>query len=366
MLAGLLRHLPMGRAPRPRSDVRPKLADVRPGMVLNRTYRILHPLASGGVGRVFVAAHTRLPGKVAVKVLHGSFLRDRDSLARFRNEAEILAGLQHPNVVRVLDYNVSEGGVPYLVMELLGGVELRDRIGQARGRRSPAWVAGIVRQVAGALRSAHLKGIVHRDIKPENIMVLSVDGETDVVKVLDFGVSNVSGQRRSRRRRVRDDDVIVGTPGYMPPEQLQLGGKPVDDRADQFSLAAVAWELLAGRPAFLAEDEGALLWQLLNDEPPPLARFCDLPPGQLAAVEKVLKRALSKDRNERYPDILEFARALETALLSDHSGAAEGMAAAAQGPSTPSAPVSTPSLPVLPALAAPLDEFPDVGHSYLW
>ena len=202
MLAGLLRHLPLGSPRRSRPDSRPVL-DVRPGMVLNRTYRIVQPLASGGVGRVFVAAHTRLPGKVAVKVLHGSFLRDRDSLARFRTEAEILAGLQHPNVVRVLDYNVSEGGFPYLVMELLGGVELRDRIGPSRGPQPPVWVAGIVRQVASALRSAHLKGIVHRDIKPENIMVLSGEGEPDFVKVLDFGVSNVSRARRHRRRPPR-------------------------------------------------------------------------------------------------------------------------------------------------------------------
>jgi serine/threonine protein kinase len=347
------------------------MLDVRPGMVLNRTYRILQPLASGGVGRVFVAAHTRLPGKVAVKVLHGSFLRDRDSLARFRTEAEILAGLQHPNVVRVLDYNVSEGGVPYLVMELLGGRELRDLIGPARGPRSPAWVAGIVRQVASALRSAHLRGIVHRDIKPENIMVISGEGEPDFVKVLDFGVSNVSRARRRHRRSPRrhrmqvgldgrqaqepqePQEPIVGTPGYMPPEQLQQA--EVDDRADQFSLAAVAWELLAGRPAFLADDDGALLWQILNDQPPPLGRFVRLPPSQLAEVEKVLARGLSKDRHQRYPDILEFARALDAALAAPEAEA-EG----------PRAPVSTPSLPMLPVVAASLDEFAGVGDSYLW
>jgi serine/threonine protein kinase len=342
--------------------------DVRPGMVLNRTYRILQPLASGGVGRVFVAAHTRLPGKVAVKVLHGSFLRDRDSLARFRTEAEILAGLQHPNVVRVLDYNVSEVGVPYLVMELLGGVELRDRIGPSRGPRPPVWVASIVRQVASALRSAHLKGIVHRDIKPENIMVLSGEGQPDFVKVLDFGVSNVSRARRRhgspRRHRTQHrspmqetQQPIVGTPGYMPPEQVHAG--EVDDRADQFSLAAVAWELLAGRPAFLADDDGALLWQILNEQPPSLGRFVDLPPSQLAEVEKVLLRGLSKDRNQRYPDIVEFARALDAALTA-------GDAAREGDSGVPSAPVSTPSLPALPVVSAPLDEFAGVGHSYLW
>src|SRR5688500_3249759 len=145
MLTGWLRKTPLPRRRPRRPDVCPSggrpANDIRPGMVLNRTYRILHPLASGGVGRVFVAAHERLPGRVAVKVLHGTFLKDKDSLARFRNEAEILAGLQHPNVVRVLDYNVSEGGIPYLVMELLGGVELRDCIAQSSQRRRPAWVA---------------------------------------------------------------------------------------------------------------------------------------------------------------------------------------------------------------------------------
>jgi serine/threonine-protein kinase len=223
-------------------------------------------------------------------------------------------------------------------------------------------VAGIVRQVASALRSAHLKGIVHRDIKPENIMVLSAEGEPDFVKVLDFGVSNVSRARRRHRRPPRRHrgqapgparpEPIVGTPGYMPPEQLQPG--EVDDRADQFSLAAVAWELLAGRPAFLADDDGALLWQILNDQPPPLGRFVDLPPAQLAEVERVLARGLAKDRHQRYPDILEFARALDAALAP----AAEHEA--------PRAPVSTPALPVLPVVPAQLDEFAGVGHSYLW
>jgi serine/threonine-protein kinase len=223
-------------------------------------------------------------------------------------------------------------------------------------------VAGIVRQVAGALRSAHLMGIVHRDIKPENVMVLSGEGEPDFVKVLDFGVSNVSRARRRHRAPRRNrrgapspmEKMIVGTPGYMPPEQLQQA--EVDDRADQFSLAAVAWELLAGRPAFLADDDGALLWQILNDQPPPLGRFVDLPPAQLAEVEAVLARGLSKDRNQRYPDILEFARALDGVLVS----------ASGELPQLRRAPVSSPSLPALPVVSAPLDEFAGVGQSYLW
>ena len=128
----------------------------------------------------------------------------------------------------------------------------------------------------------------------------------------------------------------------------------MDDRADQFSLAAVAWELLAGRPAFLADDDGALLWQILNDQPPPLGRFVDLPPAQLAEVEAVLRAGLSKDRNERYPDILEFARALDGVLVS----------ASGELPQLRRAPVSSPSLTALPVVSPPLDEFAGVGQSY--
>jgi eukaryotic-like serine/threonine-protein kinase len=336
-------------------------------MVLNRSYRILRPLASGGVGRVFVAAHERLPGKVAVKVLHGSFLRDKDSLARFRNEAEILAGLNHPNVVRVLDYNVSERGLPYLVMELLEGVELRDCIGASQTHRRPVWVMGVVRQVAAALRVAHLRGIVHRDIKPENIMVLSLEREADFIKVLDFGVSNVSVRFRSRqRRRGRrqppaschvDPRLVVGTPGYMAPEQLDADKVAVDDRADQFALAAVAWELLAERPVFWAEDERALLWKVCHEDPPPLGKLVDFP---AEGVDKVLRRALAKNRDERYPDIQEFARALDQAVAA--------LAAPAQ---TPSIEISSerlePLAPVpIPRTPAALDEFAGVGESYLW
>src|SRR5688500_14106761 len=117
--------LPDWLRPEPLRRPRPRRVDVRPGVVPNGSYRILTPLASGGVGGVYLAAHERLPGQVAVKVLHKNFLRDKQSLARFRNEAEILAGLNHPNIVKVLDYNVTETGVPYLVMELVEGVELR-------------------------------------------------------------------------------------------------------------------------------------------------------------------------------------------------------------------------------------------------
>jgi eukaryotic-like serine/threonine-protein kinase len=347
------------------AGARLRVGEVRPGMLLNRTYRILHPLASGGLGRVFVAAHQRLPGKVAVKVLHGSFLRDKDSLARFRNEAEILAGLNHPNVVRVLDYNVSEGGLPYLVMELLDGVELRACIGASAVHRRPAWVVGVVRQVAGALRAAHLRGIVHRDVKPENIMVLSLEREADFVKVLDFGVSNVSVRRRTRqpRRRARpspaacrlDPSLVVGTPGYMAPEQLHADTVAVDDRADQFALAAVAWELLAGRPAFWAEDERALLWKVSHEDPPALGPLVTFPAG---GVEKVLHRALAKRRDERYPDIQELARALEQAVT----------ALATPAPAPASTVISSEQLePLAPArAAAALDEFAGVGESYLW
>jgi eukaryotic-like serine/threonine-protein kinase len=350
-------------------------------MVLNGSYRILEPLASGGVGRVYLAAHERLPGRVAVKVLHRSFLRDKASLARFRNEAEILAGLNHPNIVRVLDYNISEGGFPYLVMELIEGVELRRCIGQP-AQRTPGWVASAVRQVAGALRVAHLKGIVHRDVKPENLMVCSVESDGDFVKVLDFGISNVYGRGPARGGDHRDgSDTIAGTPGYMPPEQL--AGDDVDDRADQFALAAVAYELLGARPAFFAADKGNLMWKILNEDPLPLADLCDWP---AAGVDRVLRRALAKRRDDRFPDVQEFARALQLALTaaaaprgdSDPAPAATSESAVALAAAVAAMPPLPEADPAAVAVAAPVagagagamvaaaDDFAGVGDSYLW
>src|SRR6516162_7029298 len=183
------------------------------GVVLQETYRILRPLAEGGCGEVYLAAHTRLPGRFAVKMLHRGLAKDAEALSRFRQEAEITSTLRHPHIVQVFDFNVTESGFPYLVMELLQVKLLSQRVAEA-GALDPPTAVKIIEQIAYALHAAHARGIVHRDLKPDNIMLLAGDGVTDFVKVMDFGISKASW-----RPRLTGGASIAGTPQYMAPEQ---------------------------------------------------------------------------------------------------------------------------------------------------
>ena len=210
------------------------------GIVLQGTYRIIRPLAEGGCGEVYLAAHTRLPGRFAVKLLHRSLARDNDALERFRQEAEITSSLRHPHIVQVFDFNVTDNGVPFLVMELLEGKLLSERV-QKVGAIDPIAAANIIEQIAGALHAAHTRGIVHRDLKPENVMLLAGAGVDDFVKVMDFGISQASW-----RPRLTEGERVAGTPQYMAPEQAQGLREQIDHRSDQFSLAAIAYTLLTG------------------------------------------------------------------------------------------------------------------------
>jgi len=221
--------------------ISPPTSGLSIGIVLQGTYRIVRPLAEGGCGEIYLAAHTRLPGRFAVKLLHRSLVRDKDALSRFRQEAEITSSLRHPHIVQVFDFNVTDAGVPYLVMELLEGKLLAQRIASV-GAMDPPAAVDIVEQIASALHAAHARGIVHRDLKPENIMLLSDAGVADFVKVLDFGISQASW-----RPRLTDGERVAGTPQFMAPEQACGLREQIDHRSDQFSLAAIAYTLLTGR-----------------------------------------------------------------------------------------------------------------------
>ncbi len=283
------------------------VGDIRPGVVLRDTYRVVRHLSTGGVGSVFVAAHERLPGVVALKALHGDRIVDAESLVRFRAEAEVTALLRHPHIVQVLDFDVSPAGVPYFVMEYLDGVDLR--AASAAGPLDVQRVARLSRQIAGALETAHEAGVVHRDLKPENIMLIDAAGVSDFVKVLDFGLLKVMHQEGPPVTR---PDQILGTPGYMPPEQM-LGGM-IDHRSDQFALAVMAYELLAGRPAFTGTDAGALLRAIVDLDPPPLSSVVT---WQAAHVSAVLSRGMAKAPDDRYPNVTAFEHAFRAAVDLD-------------------------------------------------
>jgi serine/threonine protein kinase len=259
------------------------------------------------MGEVYLAAHERLPGRFAVKVLHPDLTRDTDALARFRCEAEIMAGLRHPNIVQVIDFNITPDGTPYLVMELVDGKDLSEILRE--GQRLPAaQVAHIIHQIASALEAAHARGVVHRDLKPENIMRLSLEGQEDFIKVVDFGIS------KARRVRITADATILGTPQFMAPEQAQGRRDEIDHRTDQFALAAMTYVLLTGREPFRGDTAVTILYQVVHQDPDPLGRHVDWPCTHTNAV---LRRGMAKDRDTRYPSVMEFARALDEAIGQD-------------------------------------------------
>jgi serine/threonine protein kinase len=280
------------------------LPEFMPGTILQGTYRIVGPIAEGGCGEIFLADHTRLPGQVAIKVLHRGLQQNAEVLARFRQEAEITATLRHPHIVQVLDFNVTDQGYPYLVMEMLEGETLAKRI--EGGALPPSAAVAIVEQIAQALHAAHLRGIVHRDLKPDNVMLLSGDGVKDFVKVLDFGISQASW-----RPRVTNSAEVAGTPQYMAPEQARGLREEIDSRSDQFSLAAIAYVLLTGREPFQADDPIAVLYQVVHADPPPPAA---LVPRLGPEVDAVVMRGLAKQSVDRFPSVLEFAAALRQAI----------------------------------------------------
>ena len=277
------------------------------GNVLEGAYRITRLIGEGGMGAVYEAVQLRLNKRVAVKLMARELAANREAIARFHREAEITSHLGHPHLVTVVDFGQAESGEPYLVMEYLEGEDLDHRLRRV-GRMSIEAAVHVTRQVASALGAAHDQGIVHRDLKPGNVFLLQIPGEPDFVKVLDFGISKV----KAARTQLTSASAVMGTPNYMSPEQATGMVEEIDHRTDQWALACIAWEMLLGRGPFVADDVAALLYQIINLNPHPLApRVPGLPPE----VEPVLRRALSKQSADRFSSIREFSRSFEAAAF---------------------------------------------------
>jgi hypothetical protein len=275
------------------------------GRILRNSYRILRPLEVGGMAIVYEAEHLRLKRLVAVKFISGELSADTGMGLRFRREAEILGRLNHPHIVKVLDFDTTETGEPFLVMELLSGETLGSRLERdcMLGLRESLAIAA---QLASGLAAAHQAQIVHRDLKPANVFLESVPGEPAQVKLLDFGISKMA----SRSQLLTHEHMVLGTPEYMAPEQASGSTSLVDHRSDQYSLAAIVYEMLSGRPPFPSGDDiGALLRRVIHERPPPLS---ELSPW-VGSVSAVVMRGLAKEPRERFPSIATFAEALRSA-----------------------------------------------------
>jgi eukaryotic-like serine/threonine-protein kinase len=316
------------------------------GIVLHDTYRLVRQLGFGGMGVVYEAVHTRLPARFAVKVLLRSLMVYPEAFARFAREAQIMSELRHPNVVQILDFNVTDEQQPYFVMEYLDGHDLDTELSQ-RGPLSLLQTVSVVEAVSSALGTAHRRGIVHRDLKPSNVFLCDVEGcQEPIVKVLDFGVSKVRSAER-----ITHEASMVGTPHYMAPEQATGRIAEVDGRTDQFSLAAMAHEMLTGEDAFVGDDQVSLLYQIVHEDPQPLALHLS---WSCAGVQQVLSRALAKDPKDRYPSIGAFS-----AALAEAAHAAMSMSMSALEPAALAAPASAAATFATPQHAVdPVDSGP--------
>lgn len=262
-----------------------------PSVAVERTiadrFVLERQVGAGGMGEVFLARDKLTGGPVAIKVLYESLLgRSRAAdVARFEREAQLLATISHPRIVRYVAHGEVEGGRPFLAMEWLEGEDLGQRLERTTLRLHDAIL--VARRVAEALANLHDMHIVHRDIKPSNIFL--PHGNADQVKVLDLGVARLVRATRPSTR----SGIMVGTPGYMAPEQAR-GSKEIDPRADVFSLGCVLWECLAGRPTFAGDNIAALLAKILIETPPLLSEVgVDVPPALQDLVRRMLVKAPS-------------------------------------------------------------------------
>jgi serine/threonine-protein kinase len=267
-------------------------------------YRLRRKLGSGGMGEVYLAEHRLLKRPCALKRIHARYLNSPDQLKRFEREVQATAQLRHPNTVEIYDYGVADDGTFYYVMEYLPGMSLEELVGRF-GPLPAERVVYLLRQVCGALREAHARGLVHRDIKPSNIVVFPAGSPHDQVKLVDFGLVHSLAEVDHPEQKITRDGLIVGTPEYMSPEQAS--GGVLDGRSDLFSLGSVAYYLLTGREAFHRENPMKTLMAVVSDAPAPVAEFNPFAPDDLLAV---IARCLEKDVTRRFPTVADVEHAL--------------------------------------------------------
>ncbi len=260
-----------------------------------QNYELGEIIESGGMGAVYKGRHTALERDVAIKFILPHVAGDEAAVERFLREARLAARINHPNVVHVYDTGVDQQGQPYIVMELLTGESLKERL--ARGPMTEAEAVHIGKQVLMALEKAHSMEVVHRDIKPANIY-LCTDG---TAKILDFGVAK--GLDAGSTGNVTVAGKTVGSPAYMSPEQAE--GIPVDSRTDIYSVGIVMYEILAGYTPFRGENSLAIMQKHLNTPPPPLPKEAN------SAVRSVIEKALAKKPEKRYSSANEMKLALD-------------------------------------------------------
>lgn len=323
--------------------------DAMIGQLIGGRYRVTGVLGEGGMGIVYVGEQQMgsTVRKVAIKTLHSHLSKDPSVLARFHRECGTVAQLEHPNTIKFYDFGATADGTLYIAMEFVAGKPLADVVQE--GPISPDRVIKIMRQVCGALDEAHMQGIIHRDLKPENVVLTNRAGETDFVKVLDFGIAaRTESADAQKEAKLTQQGMVLGTPPYMSPEQFT--GKALDARSDIYSLAVMSYELLTGKLPFEADTPWQWATQHMTAQPIPFevsAPAKNIPEG----LRKAILRGLSKEREQRPNTAREFfAELSDGGRMTVEANPAETAAAARTGTAAMDA---VPAFTSGPAHAAP-------------
>jgi serine/threonine-protein kinase len=329
------------------------------GKIVGGRYRITGVIGEGGMGIVYEAEQQMGSAvrKVAVKTLHAELSRDPSVTARFHRECGTVAQLEHPNTIKVYDFGTMPDGTLYIAMEYLAGKPL-DKVIESEGAIEPTRVLKLLRQISGSLEEAHRMGIVHRDLKPENVILVERAGESDVVKLLDFGIAaRTESANAEREAKLTQQGMVLGTPPYMSPEQFT--GKALDKRSDIYSLAVMAYEMLTGKLPFEATTPWQWATEHMTSQPRPfetMAVSTSIPKPMRDAI----LRGLAKDRDERFDTVTEFVDAMSAeASAPVGSDSERGTAATAAMEAAPDfgamtgGPAPTAAMPAQAPMAAP-------------
>lgn len=276
------------------------------GQTVGGKYRVDRLLGRGGMGAVYQATHVAIGKRIALKFLDRQSARDSDSTSRFHREAEAASAVESAHIVHIFDSGRSEDGLPFLVMEFLEGEDLRARL-RREGRLEVDEVLRIAAQVLKGLGRAHRAGIVHRDLKPDNVFLCEREDEQLVVKIVDFGISKL--KRPASADTLTQRGTVLGTAFYMSPEQAQAF-VDIDGRADLFSLGAILYEALSGRPPHIGTAYEAVLIDICTKDADDIRTYAPQVP---AAIALVIQKALARDRDERYATAEDFYDALAAA-----------------------------------------------------
>jgi len=270
-------------------------------------YQIVRLIGEGGFGEVYLAENPLIERRAAVKVLHPSLAQDAELVRRFLNEARAASSIRHPNIIDVFDAGATANGAPYILMEFLEGMSLKNRLA-SQGRLSVAQTLHIANQAGSALAAAHAIGIVHRDFKPENLFLVPAPGFPggEKVVVLDFGIAKINRPTGLGGTVRTQTGVIMGSPAYMSPEQCK-DSADVDHRSDIYSFATILYEMVTGRTPHVSTSGIEMLVMHLTKSPQPLRELAvDAPEHFEAAV----MRGLSRERNDRFDTMASFLDAL--------------------------------------------------------